>query len=98
MQPQDYDVEPLYAVLLGAGRWAVCCEWCATTVATCDTRPDADAAIVAHRDHHDDVDQARGIARYLLDLLADNGTEPPEGLPEWIYLRAGYDHLAASAT
>ncbi len=43
MQAQDY---PLYAVLLGSGKWAVCCESCGTTVTICETP--ADAARLAH--------------------------------------------------
>ena len=38
----------------------------------------------------DALEQARSTARFLHDHLAEQG-EVPEGLPGWIYDRAGYD-------
>jgi len=45
MHPQGY---LLYAVPLSDHTWAVVCEHCDETVATCATRVDADAALLAH--------------------------------------------------
>jgi hypothetical protein len=45
MHPQGY---LLYAVPLSDHTWAVVCEHCEATVATCPDRDHADAALLAH--------------------------------------------------
>lgn len=45
MHPQGY---LLYAVPLSNHTWAVVCEHCEDTIATCQDRDDAEAALLAH--------------------------------------------------